>query len=304
MSKMPSMPLFVSDYDGDTAHLSFEEDGCYLRLLRLCWKTPGCSVPDDSIWIKRMMRSTDEEFERLIEPVIEEFFKKQNGRVFHPRLQKEFQYVSEVSKKRKQAAKQGVAAKRLKTKQKTSSKGSVLLEPNVKQTLQQNATKRSAPTPTPTPSKQATESEVTRERTPRVQVGLRLLRIMGVQDNPNFMGNFGVIDQWLRDGADPEKDIFPTVESIMERRLGDPPNSLSYFTKAVMEEKNNRTRNVSHETPQANERDPKIWVGRLNVWSGDGRWPDHWGPKPGEEGCRCPDEILNKVVSIDNRRTA
>ena len=39
--KVPYFPLYIADYDSKTAHLTLEEDGAYLRLLRLCWRTPG-----------------------------------------------------------------------------------------------------------------------------------------------------------------------------------------------------------------------------------------------------------------------
>ena len=35
MSDIPYLPLYVNDFEGDTAHLSLEEDGAYNRLIRL-----------------------------------------------------------------------------------------------------------------------------------------------------------------------------------------------------------------------------------------------------------------------------
>jgi uncharacterized protein YdaU (DUF1376 family) len=104
---IPYMPLYVSDYEADTAHLSLEEDGCYMRLLRLCWRTPGCSIPDDPTWIMRRLRIDRETFERVCIPVIEEFFQVEKARLFSPRLRKEHDRISDTSRKRSDAGKLG-----------------------------------------------------------------------------------------------------------------------------------------------------------------------------------------------------
>ncbi len=144
MSGVPSLPLFVDDYEAATAHLSVEEDGAYLRLLRLCWRTPGCSVPDDPQWIARKMRVDDATFERVVVPVIREFFRRSRGRLFQKRLRAEFCYVSELSRVRKEAGKKGGSAKAQKTKGNGASKDTGLPE--------QPDSKAVAPTLTLTPT--------------------------------------------------------------------------------------------------------------------------------------------------------
>jgi uncharacterized protein YdaU (DUF1376 family) len=104
---IPYMPLFVADYEADTAHLSPEEDGVYMRLLRLCWRTPGCSVPDDAAWIARMMRVSPEFYAARVAPIIDEFMEREKGRVFSARLQREFARVTKSSKLRSEAGKKG-----------------------------------------------------------------------------------------------------------------------------------------------------------------------------------------------------
>lgn len=104
---VPYIPLYVADYEADTAHLSIEEDGAYMRLLRLCWRTPGCSIPDDAAWIMRRMRCTADEFHRVVSPIIAEFFRKERGRIYNPRLAQEFRRIEDVSKKRSEAGRMG-----------------------------------------------------------------------------------------------------------------------------------------------------------------------------------------------------
>jgi uncharacterized protein YdaU (DUF1376 family) len=50
---LPYFPMYPSDFEAKTSHLTLLEDGAYNRLLRLCWMTPGCSIPADEAWIMR-----------------------------------------------------------------------------------------------------------------------------------------------------------------------------------------------------------------------------------------------------------
>lgn len=104
---VPYVPLYVVDYEADTSHLTIEEDGAYWRLLRLCWRTAGCSIPNDREWIQRRLRVDDEAYERSVQPVIDEFFKIKAGRLYQARLLREWQLVNEKSKKRSEAGKKG-----------------------------------------------------------------------------------------------------------------------------------------------------------------------------------------------------
>lgn len=116
MSTHPYIPLYVDDYDAATAHLTIEEDGAYSRLIRLCWRTPGCSLPNDNTWIARKIRLSESDFERVARPVIEEFFTLSRGRLTQKRLKAEYDDISRKKAARKQAGKKGGDAKAQKTK--------------------------------------------------------------------------------------------------------------------------------------------------------------------------------------------
>lgn len=83
---LPFFNLYPRDFEADTSHLTLEEDGAYNRLIRLCWMTPGCSLPDDDAWIMRRMRVDAETFERVVRVVLDEFFTRSGGRVSSPFL--------------------------------------------------------------------------------------------------------------------------------------------------------------------------------------------------------------------------
>lgn len=144
MTKLPSLPLFIDDYEAATAHLSLEEDGAYSRLLRLCWRTPGCSIPDDDTWITRHMRCDTATLERVVKPILREFFTRSRSRWFQKRLRQEHAYVSALSSARRAAGRKGGNAKAQKTKATGSGKATDLLE--------QTGGSALAPTPTLTPT--------------------------------------------------------------------------------------------------------------------------------------------------------
>jgi uncharacterized protein YdaU (DUF1376 family) len=100
-------PFYPTDYEAKTAHLSLEEDGCYNRLLRLCWTTPGCSLPDDRAWLMRRLRVDDETYDRVVAIVIGEFFKRRRGRIYSPRLMEVFEETSAAHNRRVKAGQKG-----------------------------------------------------------------------------------------------------------------------------------------------------------------------------------------------------
>lgn len=120
---MPYFPMYPADFEADTSHLTLEEDGAYNRLLRLMWMTPGCSLPDDAAWIARRMRVDAATFARVIGPLIDEFFKRQNGRIISPRLRSEYAKADETYKKRSEAGKKGGRPKAIENKQEQQKAG-------------------------------------------------------------------------------------------------------------------------------------------------------------------------------------
>ena len=141
MSELPVLPLWVNKYEGGTAHLSLEEDGAYMRLLRLAWKTPGCRIPDDKAWIRRMMRVDAETMTRTVIPILQEFFVLQHSYWISPRLVSEFKRANDKRNERAAAGSKGGKAKALKSLSEEASKATILLDPLLDVCHQQNASK-------------------------------------------------------------------------------------------------------------------------------------------------------------------
>lgn len=116
---VPYFRFYPTDFEADTSHLSMIEDGAYNRLLRLCWMTPGCSLPDDEVWIFRRCRARTDEEQEAIRAVLSEFFCCEKQRVFSARLMREFEHASN---RRDVASKNGRLGGRPKTALKTNEK--------------------------------------------------------------------------------------------------------------------------------------------------------------------------------------
>lgn len=130
MKDLPYFPLYAAEMEAETAHLSLEEDGAFQRLLRQMWRTPGCSLPDDDKWLRRRLRVSAEEFERVVRPVIDEFFEKKRDRLHSPLLSSEFQKISETREKRSSAGKKSASARKgLKSKENDASRASAKNQP-------------------------------------------------------------------------------------------------------------------------------------------------------------------------------
>jgi len=113
--------MYPTDFEAKTSHLTLAEDGAYNRLLRICWMTPGCSIPDNDAWIMRRLRVDQETFDAVVKVVIAEFFDSEKGRLSNAKLARIFSETNEAHQKRVQAGSKGGKAKSLKTLSATSS---------------------------------------------------------------------------------------------------------------------------------------------------------------------------------------
>lgn len=112
MSSTPFFPLYVADYQADTAHLTTEQHGAYLLLLMAAWSRGG-RLPADEKKLARIARVSARRWHLIADDVLE-FFELEDGEVVSKRLEREHQKAVSKSAKRSAAGKRGVAAKALK----------------------------------------------------------------------------------------------------------------------------------------------------------------------------------------------
>ena len=118
---LPYFPMYPTDFEAKTSHLTLAEDGAYNRLLRICWMTPGCSIPDDDAWIMRRLRVDQATFDAVVKVVISEFFTSAKGRLSNAKLTRIFVETNESHKRRVQAGSKGGKSKPPQTNNKSSS---------------------------------------------------------------------------------------------------------------------------------------------------------------------------------------
>jgi uncharacterized protein YdaU (DUF1376 family) len=105
--------MYPTDFEAKTSHLTLAEDGAYNRLIRLCWMTPGCSLPDDEAWIMRRARAMTDDDKQAVRTILAEFFTSENGRLSNARIAREWAAANEAHSKRKDAGAKGGKAKAL-----------------------------------------------------------------------------------------------------------------------------------------------------------------------------------------------
>jgi uncharacterized protein YdaU (DUF1376 family) len=287
MSTHPYLPLYVDDYEAATAHLSAAEDGVYSRLLRLCWRTPGCSLPNDDAWIARKIRLTAAEFAKVAKPVIEEFFTVQRGRITQKRLKAEYENISRKKSARVNAGKMGGAAKALKTKETVSSNATVL-----------PAHTRAFPEPYPEPLEaKASLSSVPPSAAPMTYpepfeaAWKAYPHVKGRSSKPKALGYWrrlspairealpSAVARYARDGREPKADCgAPAMQRwLSEARFSD------WMPDA--------------ESSSAGGWSDERWAAVVALNREEGWWTADLGPPPGQPGCQVPAHLIERKAA-------
>lgn len=81
------MPMYWGDYLRDTTHLTMGQHGAYLLLIAHYWNT-GEALPDDDARLSKIVRAQGVVW-RVMRPTLSAFFKVENGRWYHARIERE-----------------------------------------------------------------------------------------------------------------------------------------------------------------------------------------------------------------------
>jgi uncharacterized protein YdaU (DUF1376 family) len=105
MAGMDSFPFVVAKWQQDTAHLTNEQAGAYLRLLLVMWQNPDCRVPMDRTWLARKLKCQPSDVERTFLPIIEEFCQSDGHWITQKRIKAEWEKLRRKSDITRGAAK-------------------------------------------------------------------------------------------------------------------------------------------------------------------------------------------------------
>ena len=223
---LPYFPLYPTDFEADTSHLTLEEDGAYNRLLRLSWMTPGCSLPDDPTWIARRMRIDGATFDRVVAPLLEEFFYRAKGRIKNPKLTSIHEETNEKHTRRVEAGKKGGRPPKPLKSRETD-------ETNAKALPKQ-------PEPEPEPDIRdgggGTREPISTDRE-------AILTAIGVDPISGITGpsarqigtraDMAEVDRWLALPGITMPLVIEEVRRVMANKRDGPPSSFKFFTKAI-----------------------------------------------------------------------
>ena len=82
------MPLYVADYQADTAYLTTEQHGAYLLMLMAYWRNGP--IPDDDRTLASITRMTPDAWSNS-RAVLEAFFQVCDGKWLHKRVEQEYE---------------------------------------------------------------------------------------------------------------------------------------------------------------------------------------------------------------------
>jgi len=212
---LPYFPMYPTDFEAKTSHLTLAEDGAYNRLLRICWMTPGCSIPNDDAWIMRRLRVDQDTFDGVVKVVIDEFFDSEKGRLSNPKLTRIFIETNEAHQKRVSAGSKGGKAKSL----------------NVKKTRSSNAVaKPKQPEPEPELSKR--DTNVSTKNGTRLPDDWFLSASLG-----QWSTQEGATEELVRREADKFKDYWKGVAGAKGRKADWDATWRNWIRKAIADAK-------------------------------------------------------------------
>ncbi len=253
---MKYMRFFIGDYHKDTQHLSQTENCAYFLLL-MHYAATERPLPDNDKVLSRISKCSSLRAWLKIKDVIAEFFTIENGFWYQRKAEEEIELYTKSTQQKSHAVKKRWEKKEALTSSENETFEQKEIGDKSQKTLinQQNidtAVLRPHITPTSTPSKNSIFNNTTisynnnnnlnaavdiseKDLTDRKFIREKVVQLSG--NNPNMYVTIGMVDKWLDAGCDPLLDIFPSIQIGMARKQGNPPNSLAYFSQAVINSK-------------------------------------------------------------------
>ena len=225
MSKTPFMPLWVSDFLGDTLDLDATEVGAYLLLLMAQWQRGGASLPDDEKKLQRVARCGRNWAK--VWGAIGHYFDRDEDGVFNKRLRFEAQNVAAKRDVNAQNGARGGSAKALKNKNACVA--------NASNSLQRNA---SIPEPEPEPEREdggggsacAREADLTDREMILDAMGVDPSGMIGPSKFVGTQADMAELARWLDLPGLTMPVVVEEIRRVCASKADGPPSRWSYFS--------------------------------------------------------------------------
>lgn len=269
MSRRPWYKRYPADFIAGTTQLTLEEKGAYSIVLDLIYQTGG-PIEDDARWIARVAGCSTKRWNIIRSRLIDlGKLHALDGKLSNQRAEKQMktedkEHESFTENGRDGGVKSAENGRKIpdkspensvKTPAKTPEKqpapsdNSDIAQKGLSETDQHAQKLRSSEAQNAEAKGSALEGGTARA----VVIGQKVTDLMGVTNDPRWLGNWSQVQGWLADGFDGDLDILPTVAATVEKlkRLGrSMPKTLNYFTPIIRE--NHRIRQGSGVSPVAN----------------------------------------------------
>lgn len=278
MSRKPDewMPLHIGDYHADTAHLTRDQHGAYLLILMAYWRRGG-PLPADDARLAAITKATPAEWRKL-KPVLAEFFTEEDGHWHQKRADDELSKAKRLTEAKRAAGKKGAENR---WQPNVSANGTAMAQPS--------SCHRQTDAHLPIPLPEEVAAAIAQTTSDELN---RLNRVLGFDpgDFTAHAANIRTLVDLKADGCDFEKHILPAAEQAAKGGKG---KSLAYIRPRAIELRDAAKLVASMPAPFENT-DEVGWRSRLRTSRDKGLWSSKWGPKPGEDGCKCPPWILKE----------
>ncbi len=275
---LPYFPMFPSDFEAKTSHLTLAEDGAYNRLLRVCWMTPGCTIPMDEAWIMRRVRAHTDEDKVAVRTILEEYFSVENGRYSNAKLMQIWKDSNDAHERRKNAGSKGGKAKSLKNNDTMSS--NVVAkpkqpEPELKPNLSTKKTNKKAKPKSPS-LRFGDENDLA------YQEFIKRIWPMAWKKGDNPKTAFMAFDKLSKQDR---AELQSTLKAASQH-FGGKENQF----RPMMATWINRNGWLEFSSSQISQQ--VDWESRMTYFNNGGPWAAGWGAKPYTPGCKVPPQFL------------
>lgn len=246
MTKKPYMPFFPDAYMSDTVHLTMEEQGAYFRLLCWMWINDG-KLENDDKKIARILNTHPNKWQKLRPSVVAYFTPCGPGYVTQNRLQKEYQRANKSTPNITPDTPEEETSRTLKIQHMGRGIYDINLD-GYEAAIARDAADAPTDHSNPNPKSKWINKE---EMALAMYCGKRIDPLLTSEESAAFTSelfrnftsrnlpmpyDFDIVANWLRKGADPQRDVLPVINCILSeivRKQYPAPHSWKYFGKAV-----------------------------------------------------------------------